>query len=441
MKRHVFAGLLAVAAPSLAHAQASLPPIGWSVSSGHSARGSKICTLFGGFGNHSGLAWVADGHNPPQHFTLFFDDGGVPPRPHLFVSQLMVAAPGSQPLFMSGTVSFGQFRTTLDRESLDPLLHLFAAKRSMTVALEGDEPVTVNLQGSADAAQDLRRCASFKILHHISKDRVRVAAARHHGRARLARAARRAASAQLVAFEPPLPDPPPAPPPVPAPAVTILPAVLKPPVAAATAAPAPPPAAPVLPPPAPTIAPAVLRPPVAPATALPNPPSAAAAQLALDDTALLAKAIEDQFTDILQDGKVSYQNTGDKDLSLGARATRATDLCILLGNDKVAIDWTGTISNLSNSSGQIVLAVKLADGITVGTTGGRASDSNTPSGIDPASDLLPTISQMHVGEHVRFSGRFFPSDTDCIEETSPTLDGSMTSPNFLMQFTAVGQQS
>jgi hypothetical protein len=393
MKRHVFAGLLAVAAPSLAHAQASLPPIGWSVSSGHSARGSKICTLFGGFGNHSGLAWVADGHNPPQHFTLFFDDGGVPPRPHLFVSQLMVAAPGSQPLFMSGTVSFGQFRTTLDRESLDPLLHLFAAKRSMTVALEGDEPVTVNLQGSADAAQDLRRCASFKILHHISKDRVRVAAARHHGRARLARAARRAASAQLVACEPPLPDPPPAPPPVP------------------------------------------------PATALPNPPSAAAAQLALDDTALLAKAIEDQFTDILQDGKVSYQNTGDKDLSLGARATRATDLCILLGNDKVAIDWTGTISNLSNSSGQIVLAVKLADGITVGTTGGRASDSNTPSGIDPASDLLPTISQMHVGEHVRFSGRFFPSDTDCIEETSPTLDGSMTSPNFLMQFTAVGQQS
>jgi hypothetical protein len=170
---------------------------------------------------------------------------------------------------------------------------------------------------------------------------------------------------------------------------------------------------------------------------LPAPTSPPNAQVALlNDMLLIARAIEDQFLAILQDGKASYENTSDATLSLGARANRAADLCTLLGNERDAVDWTGTISDLSSSGS--VLAVKLANDITVGTS--SPSDSQSASMIDPASDLFNTISQMHVGERVRFSGNFFPSNSDCIKETSLTPKESMTSPYFLMKFTAVAPQ-
>jgi len=156
----------------------------------------------------------------------------------------------------------------------------------------------------------------------------------------------------------------------------------------------------------------------------------------MNDMLLIAKAIEDQFLAILQDAKVSYQNTSDATLSLGARANRAADLCTLLGNDRNVVDWTGTISTLSDSGS--VLAVKLANDVTIGTSG--ASDGQAASMIDPASDLFNTVSQMHVGERIRFSGNFFPSNTDCIKETSATPKGSMTAPYFLMKFTAIAPQ-
>ncbi len=156
----------------------------------------------------------------------------------------------------------------------------------------------------------------------------------------------------------------------------------------------------------------------------------------MNDMLLIAKAIEDQFLAILQDAKVSYENTSDATLSLGARSDRAADLCTLLGNERNAVDWTGTISELSSSGS--VLAVKLAKDVTVGTS--SASGSQAASMIDPASDLFNTVSQMHVGERVRFSGNFFSSPTDCIKETSPTPKGAMTSPYFLIKFTAVAPQ-
>ncbi len=156
----------------------------------------------------------------------------------------------------------------------------------------------------------------------------------------------------------------------------------------------------------------------------------------MNDMLLIAKAIEDQFLAILQDDKASYENTSDATLSLAAQANRAADICTLLGSERDAVDWTGTISELSSSG--TVLAVKLADNVTVGTS--HSPDDDSTSMIDPASDLFNTISQMHVGERVRFSGNFFPSASDCIKETSPTQKRSMTAPYFLMKFTSVAPQ-
>jgi len=40
-------------------------------------------------------------------------------------------------------------------------------------------------------------------------------------------------------------------------------------------------------------------------------------------------------------------------------------------------------------------------------------------------------------QHILFSGSFFPSDADCVQETSLTQEGSMTDPEFLFHFTDV----
>jgi hypothetical protein len=42
--------------------------------------------------------------------------------------------------------------------------------------------------------------------------------------------------------------------------------------------------------------------------------------------------------------------------------------------------------------------------------------------------------QMRRGDQVRFSGDFIRNDTDCVKETSLTLAGSMTDPDFLFRF-------
>jgi hypothetical protein len=390
MKRYLIASFLVSAIPSLAHAKVMLPVIGWTVSPGHSTTGSNICTLFGGFGEHSDLAWVADAASPPQHFTLVFDDGGVPPRSKTSESRLTVSAPGSPPMSLSGTIRFGQFRTDLDRQDLQNLLHLFAVNRSMTVALEGQSPVLVNLTGSADAAQNMKHCETVENIPARPEDPVRVAATtRHH-------------SAAEAAVATPVPSPMPAKPALPA------------------------------------LAPAAAAPIPIVAAAIPLPTPTPAARLAMSDSLLLAKAIEGQFLDILQDGRASYQNTGDEPLSQGARATRAADLCTLLGNDKEVVDWAGTIAAVSsNSQGGTRLAVKLADGITIGTMDSGSATSTDGSAIDPTSDLIQTFSRMHVGEPVTFSGTFFASETDCIKETSLTQNRSMTSPNFLFEFTVI----
>ena len=48
-------------------------------------------------------------------------------------------------------------------------------------------------------------------------------------------------------------------------------------------------------------------------------------------------------------------------------------------------------------------------------------------------DLL----KLKVGETVRFSGTFFAGDTDCFQEQSMTLGGSITDPEFLFRFSRV----
>jgi hypothetical protein len=54
--------------------------------------------------------------------------------------------------------------------------------------------------------------------------------------------------------------------------------------------------------------------------------------------------------------------------------------------------------------------------------------------IDPASALFAKASALSEGQQVLFSGSFQHSDTDCVEESSLTMDGSLTEPAFIVRF-------
>ena len=427
MKQLLLSGVLAMAVPVIAHAQGqrSLPLIGWSAGPGLSTTGSNICTLFGGLGNHSDLALVADAANSPLNFTLLLDDGAAKPFATSSLSRLTVEASGSRPLSIPGAMRFGQFKTNLSPQALKPFMRLFVKRKSMTVALDGGFPISVNLTGSTKAAEAMKRCEIEQKMIQPAAMRVHVITAARHSPAPTAAISAIIASTNLPP-PPALPSAPPPSAPAARPAMAATPSV---------AAPPPSPSTPALPSPssaaAATALPTLAMSPAAPAPA-PSP------QTASSETLLLAKAIEGQFVAINQDGKASYENTSDDALSRGARAARASDLCILLGDDKEAEDWTGRISNLSTGKeGVHDLSVKLADGISIEMTNVKPFTAQGDRVSDPAPDLLKTISHMQVGEPIMFSGRFFPSDVDCIQETSPTADKAMTSPNFLMTFTAV----
>jgi hypothetical protein len=91
----------------------------------------------------------------------------------------------------------------------------------------------------------------------------------------------------------------------------------------------------------------------------------------------------------------------------------------------------------SNGDGKGVFSVIIAPGVLVQTFNNDFSDMSDHTLIEPSSSLFQRASSLKVGQAVRFSGNFFQSPNDCIEETSLTLEGSVTEPTFIVRFSEV----
>ncbi len=123
----------------------------------------------------------------------------------------------------------------------------------------------------------------------------------------------------------------------------------------------------------------------------------------------------------------------------GVRAKRKDALCELMKSKQIK-NWVGTIKSLStNSDGRGVLSITIADNITLSTTNNIISDGLNPMEtlIDPKSTVFDNASQMAQGHIVSFSGKFAKNSTDCVQETSMTMEGSMKEPEFLFKFDSV----
>ncbi len=129
---------------------------------------------------------------------------------------------------------------------------------------------------------------------------------------------------------------------------------------------------------------------------------------------------------------------GANDMAKGAaRPARAQSICRALSGLMVD-DWVGRVKILStNSDGKGVLGVEIGTKINVKTWNNALSDVADRTLIEPSTQLFSYASSLRQGQIVRFSGTFFRSETDCIEESSISLSGSIREPDFVFRFNSV----
>lgn len=107
-------------------------------------------------------------------------------------------------------------------------------------------------------------------------------------------------------------------------------------------------------------------------------------------------------------------------------------------NNLFVSSWIGTINQLeTNSEGKAILSVRLSPNIEVKTWNNALSDISSNTLIAKDDNLYNELFNLAAGQKVEFSGSFFPSDIDHVEETSLTIEGSMRNPEFLFKFQSV----
>jgi hypothetical protein len=155
------------------------------------------------------------------------------------------------------------------------------------------------------------------------------------------------------------------------------------------------------------------------------------------------KPDEAAFVRAITDYREKYAAAPNDMAKGGLRRDRAVELCRTIGLQAakgIVREWTGKIETLSSTGdGYGVLAIRLDDHVTVGTTNNQISEtmSENKTLIKQNSAVFRAAAALSVGERVVFSGNFFPSKVDCLVETSVTQAGSMSDPEFLFNFSAI----
>ena len=189
-------------------------------------------------------------------------------------------------------------------------------------------------------------------------------------------------------------------------------------------------AAPMIAPPAPAPAPSASpsSAPTAPAAS----PTTGSAGGGLSDTT------ENSLIAAIDKAAADYNNAPNEMAQGAVRVSRRGALASLLAERDFA-DWQGTIESMSstNDGRGGVLAVRISPHITLSTYNTYFADSDDHTLIQIGSPLWNSVVHMNVGDRVVISGQFVPDNDDYIKETSLTVSGGMTDPDFVVRFTSV----
>ncbi|WP_426610580.1 hypothetical protein [Bradyrhizobium sp. McL0616] len=105
-------------------------------------------------------------------------------------------------------------------------------------------------------------------------------------------------------------------------------------------------------------------------------------------------------------------------------------------------NWIGKLVRLTtNGDGKGVVVVEIAPGIVVKTFSTSLSDAGSDTLVEPDTKLYFALGEAVQGDYVKFSGSFFAKATDCFLEDSLTMNGSLSSPEFIMRFINVENAS
>jgi len=146
------------------------------------------------------------------------------------------------------------------------------------------------------------------------------------------------------------------------------------------------------------------------------------------------------FTDAVTSFISQYQSAPNELKKSAVRFSRKQKLQELL----TSLDfngWVGRIDKMGTTSkGNAYISVTL-DGtsIVTETYNNELSDIGDNTLIPINSELFNKVSDLKSGDQVKVSGHFLTEEQDFIKENSITEDGSMTEPEFIVQFSQVGK--
>ncbi|RDJ11098.1 hypothetical protein [Rhizobium grahamii] len=123
------------------------------------------------------------------------------------------------------------------------------------------------------------------------------------------------------------------------------------------------------------------------------------------------------------------------------RDERRSALVKALGLQRSVAGWRGKITRLeTNTEGKAILSVRLSPNTDIGTWNNALSDIMDGTLIEKGTPLYTALLTMSVGDAVTVSGSFLPSDEDGVKETSLTIRGAMSDPEFLFHFNDISKQ-
>jgi len=100
--------------------------------------------------------------------------------------------------------------------------------------------------------------------------------------------------------------------------------------------------------------------------------------------------------------------------------------------------WRGTIAELkTNTDGKAILSIRIATDIEIKTWNNALSDITSGTLIEKWNPVYNSLINLKLGDAVEFSGSFLPSENDYLQESSLTIMGSITQPEFLCKFSSV----
>jgi len=167
---------------------------------------------------------------------------------------------------------------------------------------------------------------------------------------------------------------------------------------------------------------------------LPDGESGAEAQAARAQMRSMMPPEQVRFVDAIEAARQQYQQGANEMAKGAARPARARAICSAMAGTNVS-GWVGRVDTLStNGDGKGVLRIEIAPRATIGTWNNSLSDIGNRTLIEPNSPLFSLATSLKKGQLVRVDGILFRDDTDCVRESSMSLDGSIRDPAYIVRF-------